>query len=267
MLTLVAAAFAADQAGLILTAYVLQGIGAASLIVAVVIFRDEIRRGLGRASPLRWWRERRRARRDGAAGGDPPPIWGALADGLFELARKRIGALVVVPRRDPIAEHVTGGVRIDAAISTPLLEAIFHTGSPVHDGAAVIDGERVGTCAAFLPLSSQPELPDRYGTRHRAAVGISERCDAIALCVSEQRGEISLAVGGKLVAQPASATALAQRVGELVAEAEEPERERVGGERRRRERRRRLARDAVVAIVIFGAVLFAWFRIAHLEAR
>src|SRR5262249_13065710 len=150
--------------------YVLQGIGAASALVAVVIFRDEIRRGLGRASPLRWWRERGRRGKDGQA--VPGGAYGPPAQGGFRFARKPVGALVVLPRRDPIDEHLTGGTRFEALISTHLLESIFQTGSPVHDGAAVVDGERVRLCGAFLPLSQQPELPDQFGTRHRAAVGI-----------------------------------------------------------------------------------------------
>jgi uncharacterized protein (TIGR00159 family) len=257
MLAILAAAFMAREAGLVLTAYVLQGAGAASILVAVVVFRDEIRRGLGRISPLRWWRDRRARNGAAAAAAARAGAYGPLAEGLHALARKKIGALVVIPRRDPIAEHLTGGTKIDALVSPAMLETIFQTGSPVHDGAAVLENDRLALAGAFLPLAER-ELPDQLGTRHRAAVGISERCDAVAICVSEQRGEVSVAVGGAITKQPPSHAVLARRLAQLVTEGGRLDpRER---ERRKKQRRRLLLKDVAVALLIFAAVVVAWSR-------
>lgn len=257
MLTLVVASMAARATGLVLTAYVLQGIGAVAVLIAVVIFRDEIRRALGRASPLRWWRERRDG---GPAAAVSPGTFGPLAEGAFLLARKRTGALVVIPRRDPVEEHLTGGTPVDGITTPQLLEAIFHPGSPVHDGAAIVEGERLRVAGAFLPLSPRPDLPEAFGTRHRAAVGISEACDAIALVVSEERGEVSLAEGGRIAPVPSSAAALSKRLTELVRETPPPRRPATEAVRRRQ--RRQAIRDALVGAAILAGVVAAWDTIA-----
>lgn len=250
MITLVVAAFAAGELGLVLTGYVLKAVGAVAVLVAVVIFRDEIRRGLGRASPLRWWRERR-------APSAPASDVGPLADGLFALAKKRIGALVVMPRSDSLAEHLTGGTELDALVSPQLLEALFHHGSPVHDGALVVEGKRAKRVGAFLPLSTSLDLPESYGTRHRAAVGLTEACDAVTIVVSEQRGEVSVASQGR-IAPLGTPVALSRRIAEL----KRPD----GG---RREARRAASdapggrlRGVVVRLAFVVGVLAAWYALA-----
>lgn len=242
MLTLVVTSYAANELGLVLSAYLLQAVSAVSVLVTVVIFRDEIRRALTRASPLRLLRRARppAPRRD----------FTAVAESLFTLARKHVGALVVVVRRDPLRDHATGGTALDALVSGPLVEAIFHKESPLHDGALIIDSDRVVRAGAFLPLA-QGELPGRFGTRHSAAIGLSEVSDAIVVAVSEERGEVSMAEGGTLTPL-ANASALARRLAQLAGPAPAPP-----------PRRRAAARDAVIGAVIFVAVVAAWNVVAN----
>lgn len=190
MLVLVGAAFAADELGLLLTTYVLQALGAVATLVVVVVFRDELRRGLGRVSPLRWWRERRVSSTDRSA-------YATLARAVFTLAQHRIGAILVLPREDRVDGHLTGGTVLDAVASAALLEAVFQTASPIHDGAAVIERGRVRVAGAFLPVSTATDIPEHMGSRHRAALGLSEHCDAVILAVSEERGRVSVAVNGR----------------------------------------------------------------------
>jgi uncharacterized protein (TIGR00159 family) len=242
MLTLALASYAASALGFVLSAYVLQAVGAVAVLVAVVIFRDEIRRALTRANPLALLLRRRviEERRD----------FTILAEALFALARQRLGALVVVPRHDRLDEHITGGTPLAAALSGPLVEALFQKSSPLHDGALILDGPRLGAAGAFLPLA-RAELPRRFGTRHCAAVGLSELSDALVIAVSEERGEVSLAENGALTSV-GDASALARLLGERVrpaATAPAP--------------RRALVKDGAVAAVIFVGVVASWNVVAN----
>ena len=114
------------------------------------------------------------------------------------MSDRQIGALIVIERSQDIGDVVEGCVYLDATVSVELLITIFYPMTPLHDGAVVIRGERIAYASCVLPLSKTADLPKKYGTRHRAAVGISEESDALAVVVSEETGEISLAVGGKL---------------------------------------------------------------------
>ncbi len=114
------------------------------------------------------------------------------------MSDRQIGALIVIERSQDIEDIVEGCVYIDAIVSVELLITIFYPMTPLHDGAVVIRGERIAFASCVLPLSKTVELPKKYGTRHRAALGISEESDAIAVVVSEETGEISLAVEGNL---------------------------------------------------------------------
>jgi diadenylate cyclase len=255
MLVLVASWFAATELGLMLTAYVLQGLGAGVLLLAVVLFRDEIRHALRRANPMRWWRARRDS--DGQRG-----VWSVLGEAVFALASLRIGALIVIPGSDPIDEMLSGGTLIDGRVSPELLEAIFLEASPIHDGAAVMQGERLRLAGCILPLSTAGDLPDFYGTRHRAAVGLTESCDAVVLVVSEERGSVSLASGGRIARVP-RADELGVRIEAALARGHAP------GPRRATTRgveaagfgRRRFV-DAAWLAGIFVFVVAAWYVVA-----
>ncbi|NPB06726.1 MAG: TIGR00159 family protein [Aquificae bacterium] len=114
------------------------------------------------------------------------------------MAERQIGALIVIEREQNIDDLIEGCVYIDAYISAELLITIFYPMTPLHDGAVVVRNDRIAYASCVLPLSKTAQLPKKYGTRHRAAVGITELSDAIAIVVSEETGEISIAVDGVL---------------------------------------------------------------------
>jgi diadenylate cyclase len=113
------------------------------------------------------------------------------------MSERQIGALIVIERNQDLEPLLEGCVTIDAVVSVELLITIFDPLTPLHDGAVVIRGDRIAYASCVLPLSKSSEIPRKYGTRHRAALGISEESDAIAVIVSEETGEISVAVGGR----------------------------------------------------------------------
>jgi diadenylate cyclase len=114
------------------------------------------------------------------------------------MANKKIGALIVFEREVSLSEYVEIGVPLDAKVTKELLLSIFHPSSPIHDGAVIIKGNRIIAAGCFLPIKLGSGLSKTYGTRHRAAVGITEETDAIAVIVSEETGSISVAVNGEL---------------------------------------------------------------------
>lgn len=116
---------------------------------------------------------------------------------FFLLPDPGVGALLILERTERIKEWIAGGVLLQARVTAPLLMAIFQKESPLHDGAAVIHNGELKMAGCFLPLSLSDGLPQHLGTRHRAALGLSERCDAMAVAVSEERGTVSLAQGGE----------------------------------------------------------------------
>jgi uncharacterized protein (TIGR00159 family) len=116
----------------------------------------------------------------------------AIAEAAFSMAAERLGALMVVARRDSLRESGSGGVAVGAEISPEILTTIFRKNSPIHDGAVIIEGNRIARVAVVLPLTQRFDVPFQFGTRHRAAMGISERTDALVIVVSEERGEVTL---------------------------------------------------------------------------
>jgi diadenylate cyclase len=121
-----------------------------------------------------------------------------LVNAATAMSKRRIGGLVVIERVDGLRDYVENGITLDARISFDLLITIFNPSTPLHDGAVVIEQDRIAAAACFMPLSSNPELSTRLGTRHRAALGISEETDALAIVVSEETGAISVAIEGRL---------------------------------------------------------------------
>src|SRR5215467_3958448 len=180
VLALRLAALLTDQLGLLITSWVLDAAAVVALLVLMVAFQPELRRAVMRLDlPGRAAHERQL------------PVLAALSTTAFDLARVRCGALLVIVQEDSVAELITGGVPIAARVSPELLEAIFRKESPIHDGAVVIDGDQLTRAGAILPLT-QRRVPDEYGTRHRAGLGLSERSDASVIVVSEERGEVTL---------------------------------------------------------------------------
>jgi diadenylate cyclase len=117
---------------------------------------------------------------------------------VTSLSARRVGALIVLERREGLKNYIESGSRIDSVVSYELLVTLFAPGTPLHDGAVIVSGDRIAAAASFLPLSLKEGLPKRFGTRHRAAIGITEETDALAILVSEERGTISLARGGEI---------------------------------------------------------------------
>ena len=160
------------------------------LLGMVIVFQPEIRRALERLG-----RTGMRAVR-GRAGYEH--VVDIIVRASERLGRRRHGALIVLERETGLEEYIATGRRLDAEISEELLEGIFFRNSPLHDGAVVLRGDRIVVAACTLPLSDQA-LPPHYGTRHRAALGISERSDAVAVVISEETGEIAVAANGRLL--------------------------------------------------------------------
>ncbi|WP_315118865.1 diadenylate cyclase CdaA [uncultured Clostridium sp.] len=121
-----------------------------------------------------------------------------IIDAIDNLSKSKTGALIVIERLTGLGETINTGVKIDAIVSAALLENIFVVNTPLHDGATIIRNDRIISAGCFLPLTSNNELNKSIGTRHRAAIGLSENSDSIVLIVSEETGTISLAFNGKL---------------------------------------------------------------------
>jgi len=160
------------------------------LVLAVIIlFQTDIRRGLARAGGGLFQRGSETAE---------AAIHESLVRSAFALASRRIGALIVIERSASLDELVESGHAIDGYISQELLMAIFHPTSPLHDGAVILQKGRLSSAATFLPLSLSKDIARYYGTRHRAALGLSEETDAVIVTVSEERGAVSVVLGGAL---------------------------------------------------------------------
>jgi diadenylate cyclase len=136
-----------------------------------------------------------------------------LAANLF--SQNQTGALIVIEREIGLRTHIESGVPLDARLSYDLLATIFRPSAPLHDGAVIVQKDRIAAAACFLPLSMNPVISNQLGTRHRAAIGITEETDAIAVVVSEETGAVSLAVGGK-IERDLTAEELRQRLSQLL---------------------------------------------------
>lgn len=175
---------------MILTHTVLQGIAALTAIGVLIVFRYEIRSIFQTKSlkDLLWHVSTKPVV-------TPVEI---IAGSVYQLARKKIGALIVLPGRQPVDAAIQNSVSWKGQVSREMIESIFWPDNPVHDGAAVIEGNQINRVAAILPLTERANLPMRFGTRHRAAIGLTERSDALVLIVSEERGEVTLAHMGQI---------------------------------------------------------------------
>ena len=173
-----------------LTTWLLQGFFAVFLVIVVVIFQEELRQLFER---LALWGLRRRGHVASVSGATE-----IVTRCAVDFARRRIGALIVLVGQQPIVRHIHGGVEVNGVLSEPLLQSIFEPHSPGHDGAVIVDHELLTRFGAQLPLSTDFRQLSGVGTRHSAALGLSERSDALCIVVSEERGQISVAVHGKL---------------------------------------------------------------------
>ncbi len=170
--------------------FLIESLVTVALTGLIVLFQPELRRGLTRLGerPLSWL---------------SGPVVGTesvspIARAAGNMSRRRIGALVVLERSVGISGIVESGVQLSADVTAPLLESIFYPNAPMHDGAVVVRGGRVVAAKCLLPLSDTTDLGAELGTRHRAAVGVTEETDAIVVVVSEQTGRISVAHHGRI---------------------------------------------------------------------
>jgi diadenylate cyclase len=177
-----------------------------TVFALIVIFSAEIRQALARLG------RRLLLSRGPAAEADVYDDI-VLAANLF--SQNQTGALMVIEREIGLRTYIESGVPLDARLSYDLLATIFRPSAPLHDGAVIIQKDRVAAAACFLPLSMNPVLSTQLGTRHRAGIGVTEETDAIAVIVSEETGAISLAVGGK-IERDLSVEQLRERIGELL---------------------------------------------------
>lgn len=182
--------FATRFLDLYMTSWVLQELGTVLIILIIVVFQTEIRQALYRFSLLRHILDSHQETQHSQ--------FQDIAETLFRMAANKTGALIVFQGNESLHDLMTNGVVINSEISPQMLESIFYDGAPFHDGAALINNGRIEKAACHLPLSVSPELPQHLGTRHRAALGLSERSDAVIVAISEERGEVSLVTAGTL---------------------------------------------------------------------
>ncbi|HNX90456.1 MAG TPA: diadenylate cyclase CdaA [Candidatus Omnitrophota bacterium] len=156
-----------------------------SVIAFLIIFQPEIRRGLAQLGRLGMF-----------SGGHE--VLEEIAKAAVVLSKKKNGALIAIERKIGLRRYVESGVEVDSTVTSELVNTIFMPLSPLHDGGIIISGPRVQAAACLFPLTQNPKIPKTMGTRHRAAIGLSEETDAVVVIVSEETGDISVAVGGMI---------------------------------------------------------------------
>ena len=179
----------AGYLGLIITSWAIKGVTAFAALIIIVVFRNEIRSALQvkNLKTILWGVPRKSVE-------TPVEI---VVDSAYELARKRIGALIVFPGRENLEEATHSGISWQGLLSREMIISIFWHNGPVHDGAAIIEGDRIKEVGVILPLSRRKDLPPHFGTRHRAAAGLAENTDALIIVVSEERGNVVVAKGAQ----------------------------------------------------------------------
>jgi len=171
--------------------WVIRNLAAYVVFAIIVLFQADIRRALahfGRAPFFRYFERAEHA----------DETIEELVTAASSLSARRTGALIVLERQIGLRNYIEGGIPLDALITYDLLASIFQPSSPLHDGAVIVQGDRIAAAACFLPLSVNPRVSRDLGTRHRAALGLTEENDSIAIVVSEETGTMSLAIDGDI---------------------------------------------------------------------
>jgi uncharacterized protein (TIGR00159 family) len=197
--------FVARAFDMYLVSLMLQTGFAVLIIIVVVIFQEDLRRMFERIAGIRW---RGRSKQETP---QLPIDLDAIVEATFAMAAAKTGALIVLVGAEPIERHIDGGVALNGRISQPLLFSVFDASSPGHDGAVVIDKGRIERFAAHLPISKNHEAIAGRGTRHSAALGLAESCDAMIVVVSEERGVVSIGEAGQLT-EITSSSSLKDRI-------------------------------------------------------
>ena len=192
MLLLAAMYLVSAWLGLAALHWVLDNLFVYAVLAVIILFQEDIRQVLAVAGGTVF-------ASSGRAQVEEAQRLEEIVRAAFALAQRRIGALVVLERTATLGPYVESAHELEAVVTSELLQAIFHPTSPIHDGAVTIERGRVGHAGVFLPLSLVKNLPKAYGTRHRAALGLTERTDAVCLLVSEERGTVALVMEGRVV--------------------------------------------------------------------
>ncbi|MHC1751407.1 diadenylate cyclase CdaA [Humidesulfovibrio sp.] len=158
------------------------------VLIVIILFQGDLRRALAQMGAGRFWKKAQLSE----------AIVDELAQAVMALAKAKVGALIVIERYEPLGDVAERGVPMDAVITASLLSTIFQVGTPLHDGAVIIRRGRIAAAGCILPLSSKLKAQSLFGTRHRAALGISEESDSLSIVVSEERGTVSIAMSGRL---------------------------------------------------------------------
>ncbi len=182
-------AVAASQFHLLTIDWLLSNLGPFFLIAFVVVFQSDLRNMITRIGRTSFW--------GGVFQGEA--LWlTEVTSAVRDLVKSKRGAILVIERDDSLQSVVDNGTKIEAEITAPLLYTFFVPQSPLHDGAVVLRGGKIASAGSILPLSQNPNISRSYGTRHRAALGITEETDALAIVVSEETHTISFAMAGKI---------------------------------------------------------------------
>ncbi len=160
------------------------------ILVIIVIFQNDIRKALMNMGQTPFFRKVYFFGKESEIE--------ELYKGISSLVERKVGALIILERNTGLRDFIEKGVQLDAKMSGALLVSIFNKESPIHDGAVIISEGRIAAAACFLPLTQDPTLEKELGTRHRAAIGLTEENDSVAIVVSEETGKVSFAIGGKL---------------------------------------------------------------------
>ena len=160
------------------------------IIIIIILFQDDIRRGLARVGKSPFLGGLKRAAQAEALE--------SLSRACVSLAKRKIGAIIVIEREVKLADFIESGVPLDAKVAAELITSVFLPTSVIHDGAMVVSRDRIVAAGVILPLTQDPNVSRALGTRHRAAIGITEATDSVAVVVSEEEGSISYVVGGKI---------------------------------------------------------------------
>ena len=207
---LVAGSLLARRLELYSTQWILDNFWSFWVIALVVLFQPELRRALARVGEGRL-----ASTLLGVSRAERAHVIDEIVDAVESLTARRIGALIVVERSAGLRQYAELGVAVDGLVSADLLVSVFLPYSPLHDGAVFVQGSRLVAAGCFLPLSRNLQIARSLGTRHRAALGISEETDAVALAVSEESGRATIAVGGHIETVRDLAV-LRSRLGELI---------------------------------------------------
>jgi uncharacterized protein (TIGR00159 family) len=190
-LLLLMGAFAASQVFQLATVnFILNNFLSSAVLIIIVLFQADIRRALARVG---------RGVFPTAGDGQEAQVVEEIVRAAQTLAQKRVGALIVLGRETGLDDLIEAGVPLDAAVSKEVLVSIFLPYSPLHDGAVVIQDGRIAQAGCILPLTLRDDLPEGVGTRHRAAVGITEESDAVVVVVSEETATLSVVMGGEMI--------------------------------------------------------------------